>query len=182
VILSPTRELAGQTKSVVDGLSYYLKISSYLSTGGTPVMSDKKAFQEGKQIVVGTPGRIVDMITRGYLDISGLKIIVLDEADDLLGRGFLEQINMIIKNVPPSSQACFFSATMPNDVIELSKSIMDNPVQILVKNDELTLEGIKQFYIACSTDEAKFDNIMQLFSCLNISQGMIYVNTCEKAE
>ena len=120
--------------------------------GGTSVAVDKKNLKDGAHIVVGTPGRIRDMMNRQFLNTNSLKMLVIDEADEMLSYGFLEQINEIIKNIPPDCQICLFSATIPNDVIKLTKDIMNDPVKILVKKENLTLEGIKQYYVSCSND------------------------------
>lgn len=182
LILSPTRELATQTDGVVKALGNYLGVKSHLSIGGTHVIEDKKKLGEGPQLVIGTPGRIADLLKREILVPSHLKVLVMDEADEMLGRGFLEQVNEILKLVPPDTQICLFSATMPPEIIKMTENIMTNPAKILVKNENLTLEGIKQFYISCSSDEVKFDNLIEIFCHLDVNQCMIYCNTREKAE
>lgn len=182
LILSPTRELARQIDTNVRAIGNYMGIKSHISMGGTPMMQEKKALQEGVHFVVGTPGRLNDLMERELLRTDYLKLVILDEADDLLGTGFLEQINEILKQVPPEAQLALFSATMPPEVIKMSETIMNNPARILVKNDNLTLEGIKQYYISCSTDAVKFDNLIEVFSHLDVVQCIIYCNTIEKAE
>ena len=155
----------------------YCKINVHLCTGGTTVVEDRKKLKENCHVVVGTPGRIHDMIKREYLKIDHLKVFVLDEADEMLGRGFLEQITAIFQNLPQDVQMGLFSATMPPEILELTKKFMRNPATILVKNDELTLEGIKQFYIAIEKEEWKFDTLIELFKSLEIQQCMIYANS-----
>jgi len=182
LILSPTRELATQTNDVVKAIGNYLGVKSHLSMGGTHVVDDKKKLGEGVHCVVGTPGRICDLLKREILVPNLLKVLVMDEADEMLGRGFLDQVNDILKLVPPQTQICLFSATMPPEIIKMTESIMNNPAKILVKNENLTLEGIKQFYISCSSDDVKFDNLIEIFSHLDVNQCMIYCNTREKAE
>lgn len=182
LILSPTRELATQTNDVVKAIGNYLGVKSHLSMGGTHVVDDKKKLGEGVHCVVGTPGRICDLLKREILVPNLLKVLVMDEADEMLGRGFLDQVNDILKLVPPQTQICLFSATMPPEIIKMTESIMSNPAKILVKNENLTLEGIKQFYISCSSDDVKFDNLIEIFSHLDVNQCMIYCNTREKAE
>jgi translation initiation factor 4A len=122
------------------------------------------------------------MLNRQFLITSCLKMLVLDEADELLSAGFLEQINEIIKQIPPDCQICLFSATMPLDIIKLTEQIMTNPAKILVKKEDLTLEGIKQYYLTCGNDSNKYDNLYEIFSNIDVNQCMIYVNTKEKAE
>lgn len=93
--------------------------------------------------MVGTPGRVRDMMNRHFLDTTFLNMLIIDEADEMLGLGFLEQINEIIKQIPSDCQICLFSATISNDIIKLTKDIMNDPAKILVKKENLTLEGIK---------------------------------------
>jgi len=182
VIAAPVRELAKQIHEVVKGIGNYLGIKVTLCTGGTHVTEDRKVLQEGVHVVVGTPGRLCDLMKREILVPNYLKVLVLDEADEMLGRGFLDQVNEILKLVPPDTQICLFSATMPPEIIKMTQTIMTDPAKILVKNENLTLEGIKQFYISCSTDDVKFDNLIEIFSHLDINQCMIYTNTRERAE
>lgn len=182
LVLSPTRELATQTNDVVKGIGNYIGVRTHLSMGGTHVVDDKKKLSEGQHILVGTPGRVCDLLKREILVPTHLKLLVMDEADEMLGRGFLDQVNEILKLIPPDTQICLFSATMPPEIIKMTENIMTDPARILVKNENLTLEGIKQFYISCSSDEVKFDNLIEIFSHLDVNQCMIYCNTREKAE
>ena len=115
----------------------------HLCVGGTKVIHDKQKLREGCHIVIGTPGRIRDMMNRQYLSTQYLKMLIIDEADEMLGLGFLEQINEIIKLIPPDCQICLFSATISHEIIKLTKDIMNDPAKILVKKENLTLEGIK---------------------------------------
>eukprot|EP00178_Gracilaria_changii_P009821 TRINITY_DN2852_c0_g1_i1.p1 TRINITY_DN2852_c0_g1~~TRINITY_DN2852_c0_g1_i1.p1 ORF type:complete len:395 (-),score=84.70 TRINITY_DN2852_c0_g1_i1:44-1228(-) len=182
MIVAPTRELADQIKEVITALGVFLGIKVHLCIGGTNVQEDRKIFQDGVHVVVGTPGRICDMMKRDILNHSFLKVLVLDEADEMLGRGFLDQVNEILKLIPADSQICLFSATMPPEIIKMTEAIMNEPAKILVKNENLTLEGIKQYFISCSSDEVKFDNLIEVFANMEITQCIIYVNTREKAE
>ena len=176
LILAPTRELADQIKDVMTKLSSHMNIKIHLSMGGTRITSSTI----DADVVVGTPGRVKDMIKRGKLVTSYLKTIVLDEADDLLGYGFIEEINEILKQIPSDAQIGIFSATMEKQVVDLCQQIMNNPVKILVKNSDLTLAGIKQFYISCSDDEIKYHNLKQIFMNMEITQCIIYANRIER--
>jgi len=182
LVLSPTRELAEQTYKVVNGMGNYLKVKAHLSVGGTKVFEDKKRLAEGVNYLVGTPGRIKDLIKREFFQTHHLKVVIIDEADEMLGRGFLEDINDMLSVIPPETQMCMFSATMPPEIIKMTEAIMKDPCRILVQNKELTLEGIKQYYISCKDDEVKMDNIIELFSLLEVNQCMIYCNTVAKAD
>jgi len=146
LILAPTRELACQIQKVVVALGDYMDMKVHACVGGTAVRDDIRTLQTGVHIVVGTPGRVNDMITRRALRLDSMKQFFLDEADEMLSRGFKEQIYEIFKFLPEQVQVCLFSATMPLDVLEVTDRFMREPIRILVKKDELTLEGIKQFY------------------------------------
>lgn len=182
LIIAPTRELAIQIAEVVKSLGTYLQISLHLCTGGTLVTEDKKKLKEGVHVVVGTPGRIRDMMNRQILNPTYLKMLVIDEADEMLGLGFLDQINEIIKMIPPDCQIALFSATIPPEIIKLTENIMNDPAKILVRKENLTLEGIKQYFLSCSNDNNKFDNLYEIFANIDVNQCIIYVNTKDKAE
>jgi translation initiation factor 4A len=132
LILAPTRELAQQIQKVVRSLGDYLDVTSHACVGGTRVTDDLKILRNGVQIVVGTPGRVYDMIDRGVMSLTQVKLFVLDEADQMLDRGFKEQIYDVFQHLPASVQVCLFSATMPEDILDISKKFMRDPVQILV--------------------------------------------------
>ena len=138
--------------------------------------------RSGVQLVVGTPGRVFDMINRRALAVDYIHYFVLDEADEMLSRGFKDQIYDVFQKLPPSVHVGLFSATMPADVLELTSKFMRDPVQILVKRDELTLDGIKQFYVMVEREEWKLDTLCDLYETLTITQAMIFVNTRRKVE
>jgi translation initiation factor 4A len=182
LILAPTRELAQQIQRVVLCLGEYLNVNVHICTGGTNIMEDKKKLQEGAQIIVGTPGRVHDMLKKGVLKPDHLKLFVLDEADEMLGRGFQDQIKEIFKLIPGDVQIALFSATMPPEILGLTKDFMRNAATILVKNEELTLDGIKQFYIAIDKDEWKFDTLTELYNNIDIQQCIIYCNKKQRVD
>tara|TARA_B110000971_G_scaffold216501_1_gene251610 strand:+ start:308 stop:760 length:453 start_codon:yes stop_codon:yes gene_type:complete len=133
LILAPTRELAQQIQKVVIALGDYMNISVHACVGGTAVRDDIRTLQGGVHVVVGTPGRVFDMINRRALRLDSIKQFFLDEADEMLSRGFKDQIYDIFKFLPESVQVCLFSATMPLDVLEVTQRFMRDPVRILVK-------------------------------------------------
>mmetsp|Transcript_37617 Transcript_37617/g.55408 ORF Transcript_37617/g.55408 Transcript_37617/m.55408 type:complete len:398 (-) Transcript_37617:43-1236(-) len=182
LILAPTRELAQQIQKVVVALGDYLDITVHACVGGTAVRDDIRTLQGGVHIVVGTPGRVYDMINRRALRLDNITQFFLDEADEMLSRGFKDQIYDIFKFLPETVQVCLFSATMPLDVLEVTQRFMRDPVRILVKKDELTLEGIKQFYIAVDKEEWKLDTLCDLYETLTITQAIIYCNTRRKVD
>lgn len=182
LILAPTRELAHQIQKVVVALGDYMNVDCHASIGGVNVREDMRKLEAGAHVVVGTPGRVFDMINRGALRAEHIKMFVLDEADEMLSRGFKDQIYDVFQLLPPSTQVVLLSATMPTDVLEVTKKFMRDPVRILVKKDELTLEGIKQFYIAVEKEEWKLDTLCDLYETVTITQAVIFCNTRRKVE
>ncbi|KAK7468599.1 translation initiation factor eIF4A [Stygiomarasmius scandens] len=182
IILAPTRELALQINRVVVALGDYLEVSSLACVGGTSVREDVAQLRQGVQVVVATPGRLIDMVKRGALKVDHVKILCMDEADEMLSAGFKDQIYEIFQLVPGDVQVALFSATMPNDVLEISSKFMRDPIRILVKKDELTLEGIKQFYVAVEKEEWKLDTLCDLFDTISVAQSVIFVNSKRKVE
>ena len=182
LVLAPTRELAQQIVKVVLALGDFMQIRVHGCIGGTAVRDDIQTLRNGVHMVVGTPGRCYDMIQRKALLVDELRIFCLDEADEMLGRGFKEQIYDIFKFLPETIQVALFSATMPLEVLEVTQKFMRDPVRILVKKDELTLDGIKQFYIAVEHEEWKFDTLCDLYDTLTITQAIIYCNTRKKVD
>lgn len=142
---------------------------------------DIKKFEYGQHIVSGTPGRVADMIRRQYLDTRHIKMLIMDEADTLLEKGFQEQIYEIYRYLPPATQVVVVSATLPNDVLRLTNKFMTDPVRILVKRDELTLEGLKQYFINVK-EQWKFDTLCDLYDTLTITQAVIFCNKKSKVD
>lgn len=182
LILAPTRELAQQIQKVVIALGDHLKVKCHACVGGTSVGTDLNKLEEGVQVIVGTPGRVYDMIQRGALKASSIKMFVLDEADEMLSRGFKDQIYDVFKMLPNDMQVILLSATMPTEVLDVTKKFMRNPINILVRKEELTLEGIKQFYISIAKEEWKFDTLCDLYETLTITQAVIFCNTRRKVD
>jgi len=182
LMLAPTRELAQQIQKVVCALGDYLRIRCHACIGGTSVREDIDRLREGQQCVVGTPGRVFDMIGKRHLRVDSLLTFVLDEADEMLSRGFKDQIYDIFKTLPPNVQVCLFSATMAPDILDLTSKFMRDAVRILVKKDELTLEGIRQFYVAIEREEWKLDTLCDLYETLTVTQAIIYCNTRRKVD
>ena len=123
-----------------------------------------------------------DMIRRKHLVTNKLKLFVIDEADEMLNRGFKEQIYDIYRYLPPHIQVVLLSATMPQEVLDMTALFMKKPIKVLVKRDELTLEGIKQFFVAVEEDEWKFDTLCDLYDTLTITQAVIFCNTRKRVE
>merc|ERR1711916_49439 len=176
------RELAPQIQSVMIALGDYMSTTVHACIGGTLVREDMRTLEQGIHIIVGTPGRVFDMINRRALRVDALKMFVLDEADEMLSRGFKDQIYDIFCLLPSKVQVVLLSATMPADVLEVTQRFMRSPIRILVKRDELTLEGIKQFYVAVEREEWKLDTLCDLYETLTITQAVIFVNTRRKVD
>jgi len=181
VALSPTRELAEQTSKVLSALGDFLNVKCRACIGGKSVKEDVKILEGGGvHVVSGTPGRLYDMIKRKHLKTRGVKMMVVDEADEMLNKGFKEQIYDIYRYLPAATQVVLASATLPQEILDMTVRFMNDPVKILVKRDELTLEGIKQFYVDVDREEWKFDTLCDLYDTLTISQSVIFCNTRKK--
>jgi DEAD/DEAH box helicase len=180
LVLSPTRELATQIQSVVLALGDYMNVQCHACIGGTSIGEDIRKLEYGQHVVSGTPGRVFDMIRRRSLRTRNIKMLVLDEADELLNKGFKDQIYDVYRYLPPATQVVVLSATLPYDVLEMTTKFMTDPIRILVKRDELTLEGIKQFFVAVEKEEWKFDTLCDLYDTLTITQAVIFCNTRRK--
>jgi len=179
ILLSPTRELAIQTKAVVDKIGcMFPKLQTQLLVGGTSVDEDiRLLYEHPPHIVIGCPGRVQDMLKRKKLSSRDLRFFVLDEADEMLSSGFKDQVYNIFQLMPRSIQVALFSATLPPEVHQLTTRFMREPVEILVKAEQLTLEGIKQYYVAIENDEQKYDTLKDIYGSLSISQSIIYCNS-----
>lgn len=182
LIVAPTRELSMQIAYVVHSIGEFSKVKVHACVGGTVVRDDIRILKTGVHIVVGTPGRVLDMMKRGFMKTDYLKLFTLDEADEMLSRGFQGQIKDIFKYLPGDIQISLFSATLPPEILKLTKHFMRDPAKILVQSKELTLEGIKQYYIAVEKEEWKMDVLLNLYANLDINQALIYCNTKKKVE
>lgn len=182
LVLAPTRELAQQIQKVVLAIGDYMHVQCRACIGGTDVNQDIFKLGQGVQVIVGTPGRVLDLIMRRALDTSNIQTFVLDEADEMLTRGFKDQIYNVFRTLNSDVQVILLSATMPAEVLEVTKSFMRDPVRILVKKEELTLEGIRQFYVNVDKEEWKFDTLCDLYETLSIAQAIIFCNTRRKVD
>jgi len=182
LVLSPTRELAEQTQRVVASLGDFMNVKCHACIGGKSLGDDRKILQAGCQVISGTPGRVYDLIKRGDFIARDLKAFIIDEADEMLNKGFKEQIYDIYRHLPPSTQVVLVSATMHVEVLEMTNKFMQDPVRILVKRDELTLEGIRQFYVNVEKEEWKFDTLCDLYDSLTVTQAVIFCNTKQKVD
>ena len=182
LILAHTRELALQILTVIKNISSYMNLRYNLCVGGTLIRDNIDELLKNPQIIIGTPGRVLDMINKKALNTRNLKVLIIDEADEMLSKIFSNQIYDIFRFLPNSIQVGLFSATMTEEFFKLSKCFMRDPVKILVKNEELTLEGIKQFYINVEKNENKFCTLCDIYEACSISQTIIYANSKRSVE
>ena len=184
IILSPTRELTKQSANVVSSIGTFVDgLRVQILVGGTSTFDDmQKLKEQPPHVVVGCPGRTYDMIKRGHLRTDNVKLMVLDEADEMLSHGFKDQMYQMFQQLNSTCQIALFSATMPPDIESLSQKFMRDPVKILVKSEMLTLEGIQQHYIALDNDGLKFDTLKDLYNSLSVSQCIIYCNSTKRVE
>jgi len=182
LILAPTRELAKQIHDVVAGLGSFMKtLKVQLLVGGTSTEQDISVLKnDTPHIIVGCPGRVHDMIRRNHIRGSDVKMIILDEADEMLSVGFKEQVYNIFNFLSSSVQVCLFSATMPEELHTLSDKFLRNPVKILVKSEQLTLEGIVQHLIALEDDSHKYSTLKDIFQMISVTQSIIYCNSIKR--
>lgn len=183
LVICPTRELAQQTERVARALGNYMGLKVLSATGGNQLRSDISSLKAGAQFIVGTPGRIFDLIRRGDLSVDYIKYVILDEADQMLEDLFAEQIKAILDNkFPSTTRLALFSATMPQNVLEIAENYLNNPVRILLPPDEVTLDGIKQYYVSLEREDWKLPVLLDLYQQIAVNQALIYVNKRQKAE
>jgi len=182
MILAPTRELAKQIYDVIASIGSMIKnIRFHLLIGGTSTDEDAHQLKTiMPHIVVGCPGRVYDMMRRNHINSKDINLLVLDEADEMLSVGFKDQIYNIFQYLSADIQVGLFSATMPNELQSLTDKFMRNPVRILVKSEMLTLEGIKQYYVALNDDNQKYATLKDIFNIISMSQCIIYCNSIKR--
>jgi translation initiation factor 4A len=180
LILGPTRELATQTNEVVKALGSNMNINTSVCIGGSFVNKQELC---NAQIVIGTPGRVYDVINSGLLKVDHLKMFILDETDQMLSTGFKEQIYEIYQLIDNDNlQNVILSATLSKDILDVAENFMKDPIKILVKNEELTLEGIKQFYVNVDKENYKLDTLCDLYDSISAAQSIIFVESKRKAD
>ena len=183
LILSPTRELSQQIYNVLCALSVHMPtLTKHLLIGGKNLSEDFTQLEGKPHIIVGTPGRVYDMLKRYALTPENINLFILDEADEMLSRGFKDQIYEIFQYISKNCQVALFSATMPNEALDITRKFMNDPLTILVNKEELTLEGIKQYYVDVENETWKFDCLCDIYSSITVSQTIIYCNSKRKAD
>ncbi len=179
IILSPVRELSIQTYNVVKSIGCMVDgLNVGLFVGGNKVTDDIDYLKKiTPQLIVGTPGRVYDMIQRRFIKIQNVKLIIIDEADEMLSNTFKNQFHQIMMSCNEDIQIALFSASYSNEIKELAMTFLRDPVSIIVKSESLTLDGISQYYIALEDDYHKFVTLKDLYGKISFSQCIIYCNS-----
>ncbi|KAK6195528.1 hypothetical protein SNE40_000939 [Patella caerulea] len=184
LVMVPTRELAIATRKVIESVGTYIKPICHACVGGTRVRDDQIQLDNGVHVVVGTPGRSYSMIERNFLRTNNIKLFVLDEADELISKGFKDQIYDIFSNMPTEIQVILLTSTMPTELLEVINKIMKKPIHIRFKNEHTLhpLEKFRHFYISTESEEWKLDTLCDLYETLTITQAVIFCNTRRKVD
>jgi translation initiation factor 4A len=184
LVLSPTKELTIQTAKVFESLGNMLEGLKIQSVYGGSIIEEGSSFSNKNipHVICGCPGRVYDMMRRDKISSKKIKLIILDEADEMLSSGFKDQVYNIFQYLNSDIQVVLVSATLPDSIHSIINKIMRNPVKISVKREMLTLEGIKQYYIAIEDDRQKYTTLKDLFSYLSIAQCIIYCNSIKRVQ
>lgn len=181
MIIVPTRELVQQIYKVIICLSEFMEnIRVKTLIGGTSVSADIEELKNPPHIIIGTPGRIFDMIKRRKINMYTIKLFILDEADEMLSRGFKEQIHTIFQYLDEKVQVAIFSATFPDEVLEITTKFMNNPEKIIIKKENLSLDGIQQYFIATYDDQDKLKWLLTIYKQYAGGQSIVFVNDIQR--
>lgn len=176
LILTPTRELAIQVAGEFRKVAKYKRVRTLPIYGGQSIGHQIRALQQGVHVVIGTPGRILDHIRRGTLKLGKIRTVVLDEADEMLDMGFIEDIETILQETPDSRQTLLFSATFPTEVKRLSGRYMHNPEHVTVNRGEVTVPQIDQVYYKV-LERTKLESLCRIVDSEEVSLGIIFCRT-----
>lgn len=181
VILCPTRELAIQVAEELKKLSKYIKMSVLPVYGGQPIERQIKALKRGVQVIIGTPGRVMDHLHRGTLKMDEVRMIILDEADEMLDMGFRDDIEFVLRYMPANRQMLLFSATMSPVILGLTRKYQDNPEMLKVAHQELTVPEIQQIYFEVK-EQTKLDLLTRLIDMHNLKLALVFCNTKRRVD
>lgn len=181
LVMVPTRELCQQVTEEFYELGKNLGANCVAIYGGASLVMQSKELRTRPQVVVGTPGRIIDFLERRELDISELKVVVLDEADRMLEMGFREDMELILRHAPKERQTMLFSATMPREILEISDQYLKKPEHLNLSEDTLTVENIEQFYVMVGPKQ-KLDALLFLLKEEKITKGLVFCRTKRTAD
>ena len=176
LVLAPTRELAIQVAERISRFGRYSKLKVLPVYGGEPIQKQIRELKRGVHIVVGTPGRIIDHLKRGTLNLASTNVVVLDEADRMLDMGFIDDINYILSRVPAKRQLSLFSATIDRSVMNVCHRYMKNPEKILVSKDEIALTQMNQYYMVINPRN-KLEYLLDILKRNNMGKAIIFCNT-----
>ncbi len=176
LVLVPTRELAVQVADNIKLFAKYARLKVLPVYGGEPIQRQIRALASGVHIVVGTPGRLIDLLKRGALNLYSVKTLVLDEADRMLDMGFIEDIQYILARTPTNRQTSLFSATIDKTVMNVCNRYMKNPEKILVSKDEIALTQMKQYYMVVNPHR-KYDVLCDLLRENHVGRAIIFCKT-----
>jgi len=179
LILAPTRELAVQISGEISKFSKYIGTKNLTIYGGQSINVQFKDLEGGVEIVVATPGRLIDHLKRGSIELNDVKYVILDEADTMLDMGFIDDIKFILDLVPEQRITALFSATMPPEILRLSEKYMKNPQQIFVDRDDLSGEGIDQAFLIIK-DREKLDYLFKFIKENRNGQTIVFCSTKER--
>ncbi|KAF9182523.1 translation initiation factor eIF4A [Haplosporangium sp. Z 767] len=183
LVLAPVRELAQAIKMVILALGDFLKADCQVCVGGMNIQNDIIRFKNGAQIVVGTPGRVYDILSRGALKTDSIKMLVMDGVDEIIDRGFQDQIHGIFQRLPQERiQVVVVSTIMNDDISKLTTQLMKKPVRIQGRTEWPTLNDVQQFYIDNMKEEWKLETLYDLYDSLTTKQCVIFCNTRKKAD
>jgi translation initiation factor 4A len=183
LVLAPTHELAEQHFTAASKIGTFLGIKCHYAIGGKPVSKDIEAIEKGCQYLIGTPGRIYDLCHRDVLRRDNVRVLVMDEADQMLEDKFQQQIMAILKlGFPKQTRVCLFSATWPPDIVKFTDGLLQDPVRILMPASQVPLEGIKQYFIELEHEDWKFEVLCDIYSQLKVNQAMIFCNKQSRAD
>ena len=182
LVLSPTKELTIQTAKVFESIGIMMNKLRVQQLFGGSIIEDNGSFSDKNipHVICGCPGRVFDMMRRDRINSKNIKLVILDEADEMLKTGFKEQVYNIFQFFSSNIQVALFSATLPSSLYPIVNKIMRNPIKICVKKEMLTLEGIKQYFIAVEDDRQKYLTLKNLFSYFSVSQCIIYCNSIKR--
>ena len=181
LVITPTRELSDQVYNVAIILSKFTSINIVKCIGGTPVHNIRDQIKNC-HLIIGTDGRIIHMIKEKKINIHTIRLIVLDEADEMFINGTNTKIEFILNKCPENVQCCMISATMSQNVFDISKKFMHDPIKVLLKNSEVVVDLITQYYLNVETEDLKFETLLDLYSLISTYQTIIFCNTINKVD
>ncbi len=181
IIITPTHELADQVYQVASELSKFININIVKCIGGTDLNDNREKLKKA-HLIIGTIGRISHMIKEKRINLFTIKLIILDEADEILSDGLSDKLKFIFEKCSDGIQCCMISATYPPNIFAIAKKLMVDPVKILLRNSDVAVDLISQFYVNVEVEDLKFETLLDLYSFVSTSQAIIFCNSIEKTD